>query len=50
MCIEHTGNQIVINAQEIKEQEIEEAEFARPLDFRKTEQEEIHNMLMALIN
>ena len=50
MCIEHTGNQIVINAQEIKEQEIEEAEFARPLDFRITEQEEIHNMLMALIN
>lgn len=50
MSIEHTGNQIVINAQEIKEQKVDEVEFARPVDFRKTEQEEIHNMLMALIN
>ncbi len=50
LSIEHTGNQIVINAQEIKEQKVDELEFARPVDFRKTEQEEIHNMLMALIN
>lgn len=50
MSIEHTGNQIIIHAQEIKEQKVDEVEFARPVDFRKTEQEEIHNMLMALIN
>ena len=29
---------------------IEEKEFACPLDYRKTEQEDIQNMLMALLN
>lgn len=50
MVFEHSGNSILIDACEVKEQTVEQAEFARPLDFRKTGQEEIHNMLMALIN
>ena len=36
--------------EEIVEQPIEEKEFACPLDYRKTEQEDIQNMLMALLN
>ncbi len=50
MIIAHNGNTIVIDAQEIVEQPIEEKEFACPLDYRKTEQEDIQNMLMALLN